>query len=252
MQQDNHRSRVQQEFSRTAASFGERTLGRFDHMGVVEFSGAEPGSIVMEVGGGTGNFLSLFETVASRLIVVDLTEAMLLEARRLHSGLDLLIGVGEAIPLRDGAVDLSTCAQMVHHVPDPVPLLKELGRVTRKHVLVVDQISTENDSETALMTESEILRDPSHSASRPPSVYRELLAEAGLEIVNEAIRENEDTFSSWMRADEFPAERVEAVRQFIEEHSGGMGMDWRLEDGEWHFTRRRIMLLARPFRSADG
>lgn len=246
MPQDNHRSRVQEEFSRTAASFGERTLGRFDHMGVVDFSRAEPGSAVMEVGGGTGNFLSLFATVVSKLIAVDLTEAMLLQARRLHPGLDLVIGEGEAIPLRDESVDLSTCAQMIHHVPDPVPLLMELGRVTRKHVLVVDQISTENASETSFMSESEVLRDPSHAASRPPSAYRSLLAAAGLEVIDEAIRENEDTFSSWMRADEFPAERVEAVRLFVEEHSGDMGMDWRMVDGEWRFTRRRIMLLARP------
>lgn len=246
MPQDNHRSRVQEEFSRTAASFGERTLGRFDHMGVVDFSRAEPGSVVMEVGAGTGNFLTLFAPVASKLIAVDLTEAMLVQARRLHPGLDLVIGEGEAIPLRDESVDLSSCAQMIHHVPNPVPLLKELGRVTRKHVLVVDQISTENASETSFMNESEVLRDPSHAASRPPSAYRSLLKEAGLELIDEAIRENEDTFSSWMRADEFPAERVEAVRLFIEEHSTGMGMDWRLEDGEWHFNRRRMMLLARP------
>lgn len=214
-------------------------------MGVVEFSRAEPGSVVMEVGAGTGNFLSLFAPVASKLIGVDLTEAMLLQARRLHSGLDLVIGEGEAIPFRDGAVDLSSCAQMVHHVPDPVALLKELGRVTRNHVLVVDQISTESLSETALMNESEVLRDPTHAASRPPSAYRALLAEAGLDVIDEAIRENEDTFRSWMRADEFPAERVEAVRQFVENHASEMGMNWRFENGEWHFTRRRIMLLAR-------
>ena len=246
MPSDGDRSTIQSEFTRTAKTFGKRTIGRFDHMGVVAFSRAESGSSICEVGAGTGNFLSLFSDVAGHLIAVDLTEAMLLEARRLHDRMDLVIGDGGGLPLRSSSIDLVACAQMLHHVGDPVPVLSEMARASRKHVVVVDQISTEEPSEIEAMNAIEMLRDPSHASSRPPSALRALLSAAGLDTVDEAIHETEDSFSKWMAADEFPQRRVDAVMGFVETRGAETGMGWTLQDGEWSFVRRRMMLLASP------
>jgi ubiquinone/menaquinone biosynthesis C-methylase UbiE len=241
-----HRDLLRTEFERVAATFARRTAGRFEDLDVVPFSGIEKGDLVVEVGAGTGNFLALFEEPASSLIAVDLTEGMLLEARRLHPQMVSVMADGAQLPLASRTVDLVSCAQMLHHVWEPLPLLKEMRRVVkpRGRVLIVDQVATERYEEAAMMNRLEIIRDPSHAASRPPSAMRTLIRAAGLEIVDEKISVGTQKMSEWMYPEEFPPERFQAVERFIEEHGSQTGMGFQREESDWSFTRRRMMLLA--------
>lgn len=245
---DTHRERVRAEFERVASTFGDRTRGRFDHMKVLEFSRVKRVNTVVEVGAGTGNFLALFRDVARRLVAVDVTPAMLADARKRYPGMGAAVIDGERLPFADGSIDLVTCAQMIHHVPEPVPLLREMARVTAAtgSMLVVDQVATEDPSEAEAMSRLELIRDPSHARSRPPSEYRKMLSEAGLDLLDEKIVERRETFSSWMPPHEFPEDRIAAVVEFIEEPGDETGLDFRKEGDEVTYLRRRIMLLARP------
>ncbi|MGH2813247.1 MAG: class I SAM-dependent methyltransferase [Actinomycetota bacterium] len=239
-----HRKALQEEFGRAAATFGIRTRGRFDHMGVVDFSRIAPGGSVAEIGAGTGNFLALFAETASRLVAIDLSSAMLSEARRLHSRLAVVAGEGRSLPLANASFDLVACAQMIHHVLDPTPLLREMARVAAGRVLVVDQVAEEDERAAAAMTELETLRDPSHAASRPPSAYRGLLSQAGLTLIGERIVEGRQRFTEWMWPEEFPEERFRAVREFIDTRGADTGMDFQKEGDDYLFARKRMMLLA--------
>ena len=240
-----HDSVIRTEFDRAAQHFVERTRGRFDHMDVVGFSRARPGDTVVEVGAGTGNFLTLFRDVAARLVAVDLTPAMLLEARR-HGVLHLLAGDGRRLPLRSGSVDLVTSAQALHHVQNPIAVVKEMRRVARPggRVLLVDQVATERFEEAAMMTELERVRDPSHAASRPPSAYRMIALAAGLEILDDRLVESEQRLSEWMWPGEFPEERIAAVSDLIEKIGLNTGMGFERDGDDWVFVCRRFMLLA--------
>ena len=242
-----HRASVRSEFERAAAAFAERTAGRFDQLGVVAFSRVREGGTVLEVGAGTGNFLALFQAVAGRLLAVDVTRGMLEQARRRHRGLQLVLADGARLPLRDGSVDLAASAQALHHMPDPIPVLRELGRVAagRGRVLIVDQVASEAPEEAAALHELEVVRDPSHAATRPPSELRRLLAAAGLRLLDERLTEQEQRLSNWMWPGEFPAERIDAVRDLIARRGGETDMGFReLDGGDYSFTRRRVMLLA--------
>ena len=238
---------VREEFTRSAATFAERTKGRFDHMDVVSFSRIKRGTTVMEVGAGTGNFLDLFRHRADRLIAVDVTEEMLRTAQSQFPMMDLVMGDGARLPFRSRSVDLTTCAQMLHHVYEPVPLLKEMRRVTADDgaVLVVDQAAPESYEQTAFMNQLEAIRDPSHAASRSPSALRVLLMSAGLEVVEEKVSTSTQTMSKWMAPGEFPEERFALVNDFIERFGPETGMGFRQEDGEWAFDRQRVMFLCR-------
>ena len=240
-----HDATVRAEFDRAAAHFAERTAGRFDHMDPVAFSRASEGDTVVEVGAGTGNFLALFAGVAGRRIAVDLTPAMLEQARR-HEGLDLVAGDGRRLPLRSASVDLVASAQALHHVHDPAAVVKEMRRVAKPggRVLLVDQVATERYEEALMMTELELARDPSHAMSRPPSAYRMMARAAGLEIVDERVAESEQRLSTWMWPGEFPEERIAAVSDLIEKIGAETGMDFERDGDDWIFTRRRLMLLA--------
>lgn len=247
MTRDPHSEAIRSEFRRTASVLSERTAGRYDDMDIVAFSRLTPGSSVLEVGVGTGVFLSLFGETAGLSIGVDLTDAMLERARERDPRLTLVLADGRRLPLASQSVDLATSAQTLHHVPDPLPFLTELRRVTREggHVLVVDQVATERYEEALTMNSLETLRDPSHASSRSPSTMRALLLTAGLEIVDERTVSTRSSFDSWMPATEFPRDRIGSVLDFIDRLGAETGMDFRHEGGGLSFERRRMAILAR-------
>jgi len=240
-----HGAAVRAEFERVAPTFGARTEGRFDPLDVVGFSGIEPGATVAEVGAGTGNFLALFDAMSVRSIAVDLTPAMLAQARERHPGLHLVVADGARLPLASGSVDLATSAQVFHHVFEPLPLLLEMRRIARVggRVLLVDQVATERFEEAVTMTDLETLRDPSHAVSRPPSALRAMFRSAGLEIVAEKIVSVQERLSAWVPPEEFPEERIAAVRRFIQARGDRTGMGFERAGDDYIFTRRRMMVL---------
>jgi ubiquinone/menaquinone biosynthesis C-methylase UbiE len=239
------RRTVQQEFERTARSFAARTRNRFDALDVPGFARLQVGETVLEVGAGTGNFLAKFEG-AGRRLGVDLTWAMLEQARATHPGLLLIQGDGASLPLKTKSVDIASCAQMLHHVWEPVPLIKEMRRVMSDYgrLLIVDQAATEKYEESLAMTRLETIRDPSHAVSRPPSAYRTIVQAAHLQVIDEKVVEVRERFSEWTSPEEFPPDRLRRLEEFIETNGRDTGMMFERTDGEWWFTRRRIMLLA--------
>ena len=246
MSDPSSRRAVRAEFERAAEGFAERTSGRFDGLGAVAFSLIHPGATVLEVGAGTGNFLALFEGVASRRLAVDLTPGMLQVARRRHPGLELVAADGAQLPFNEKSIDLACSAQALHHISRPVPVLMEMRRVLTPggRVLVVDQVAPERLEEARARNELDTIRDPTHAASRPPSAIRTVLQAAGLTIVDERIVESEGRLSQWMWAGEFPPKRIAAVRRFIEERGAETGMGFQPDGEDWTFRRSRMMILA--------
>ena len=45
---------------------------------------------------------------------------------------------GKSLPFEDGAYDVVILADVLHHDPDPVALMKECGRVAKRFVIVKD------------------------------------------------------------------------------------------------------------------
>ncbi|HEY8491117.1 MAG TPA: methyltransferase domain-containing protein [Dehalococcoidia bacterium] len=81
--------------------------------------------------------------VEARVLASDVSGQVLAEARALTAGepaIDLLRHEGTRIPLAAGAVDVATCCLALHHFgPEAaVALLRELGRVARRGVIVCD------------------------------------------------------------------------------------------------------------------
>jgi ubiquinone/menaquinone biosynthesis C-methylase UbiE len=248
MSERDHASVVREEFERAASGFARRTAGRFDHLDVVAFSCAGEGGSVIEVGAGTGNFLSLFAATAGRLVATDLTPGMLRVARERNPSMGIVCGDGRRLPFPDTTFDLVTSAHAMHHIPEPVAVLREMARIVRPdgHVLVVDLAAPDEPEAAARADEVMTIRDPSHARSLTTGDMRSALEESGLAVVDDRIVDRRGLVSNWMWPGEFPEERIAAVRAFVEKRWREIGMDLQPEGDDFTYLDRRQMWLARP------
>ena len=105
---------------------------------MMQRSAVTSGDAVLDVGCGPGS--DLFDIVervgpAGRLVGLDASEVMIVEARRRakERGLPVTFEVGEAtaLPFPDGTFDVCRAARLLEHLADPAAALSELVRVTR-------------------------------------------------------------------------------------------------------------------------
>ena len=113
----------------------EQYFDYLDHMSVH----GQDGGVVLDYGCGPGHDLVGFVEYSkpSRLIGIDVSPASLSEARdrlALHGARPDLVRIDEStaqLPLLDASVDYIHCSGVLHHVPDPLAVLREFRRVLR-------------------------------------------------------------------------------------------------------------------------
>jgi len=132
------RERSREFFDRAAASWDagrSELLGR--EAGSLALAGLVPrGSLVLDLGTGTGGLLPLFGRHLERVVAVDLSRGMLAKAQdrvrdsRIDS-VELVRGDVESLPVATGSVDGVVANMILHHLPEPARLFDEMSRVLR-------------------------------------------------------------------------------------------------------------------------
>ena len=98
------------------------------------------GATVLDFGAGTGWFARYLTQLGCRVLLLDVSETALAKARELYERLpiigdrpspEFLPFDGRTIPLPDASVDRVISFHAFHHVPYPVAIIEELGRVLR-------------------------------------------------------------------------------------------------------------------------
>ncbi len=105
--------------------------------------------VVADLGCGTGNAAEHIAPYVEQVIAVDQSETMLAAAqKRLHGArnVEYRVGTLEALPLADESVDAVTCLLVLHHVEEPVRVLREMHRVLRTYrggglAVIVDMVA---------------------------------------------------------------------------------------------------------------
>jgi len=182
-----HSELIREQFTRqavpfaTAPSIKDEAALRL----IVEFSDAGPDDTVLDIACGPGLVVCAFARIVRHATGIDLTPAMLDQARAHAAGqgvTNVTWRQGDVLPLpwSDAAFTLVTARFAFHHFLDPLAVLREMARVCAPGgtVMVVD--SAPAAAKAAAFNRMETLRDPSHVRSLPVVEHVELFRRVGL------------------------------------------------------------------------
>ncbi len=140
---------------------------------------------VLDIACGPGILTCALAAKVKHTTGIDLTPAMIEQARRLEAEQDLanltwIEGDVTHLPFEDASFTLVTCRYAFHHFQDPLAVLNEMKRVCREagRILVVDTAPA--GAKADAFNQMEKLRDNSHVRALPVEEMLDLFAQAGL------------------------------------------------------------------------
>ncbi len=182
-----HNDRIVEQFTRWARPFSELPVhAEAEGMArTLAAAGIGPDMKVLDVACGPGIVACAAAQRAAHVTGIDLTPAMIAQARERQeslrlSNLDWRVSDAMKLPFAEGAFDVVLTRYSFHHMPDPLPVLREMKRVCRRggRVVVID--ATPTPETQAAYDRMETLRDPSHASALTLDQLRAVGREAGL------------------------------------------------------------------------
>jgi ubiquinone/menaquinone biosynthesis C-methylase UbiE len=214
---------------------------------------------VLDIATGPGYIAEAFARAAREAIGVDLTEAMLSIARertQQHGVTNVSFRIGDAqnLPFGSEEFEIVVSRLALHHVQNPLQVLREMTRVTRcgGTVLIEDIFASEHAEHAAYQDRWETLRDLSHVRVIPLSELLRLFRDAGLET--DSVSTHDDLtpeVERWLVTTQTHPDRAVEVRRLLEEdrlHDLSGTLPFRDAAGKLHFHARTAILAGRKFR----
>jgi ubiquinone/menaquinone biosynthesis C-methylase UbiE len=232
MPMDAHKSRILDQFTRQAEPFAQsqaiRNQAALKH--IVAQSQAGPDDTSLDVACGPGLLACAFAHVVRQAAGIDLTPAMLDQARQAQleqslANVSWQQGDVNALPYPDAHFSIVSSRYVFHHLPEPLVVLKEMGRVCkpRGRVVVADMVPS--PERAAALNAEELLRDPSHARALTESEFKSLFAQAGLpEPVVSYYRVESEMEDLLSRSFPNPGD-ADRVRQMFEESLADNALD---------------------------
>jgi ubiquinone/menaquinone biosynthesis C-methylase UbiE len=189
---DRHRSLILDQFTKQAVPFTQ-LHARDDaaiHQLLIETAGISSADHVLDVACGPGLVACEVARIASHVTGIDLTPAMIEQARERQQKLGLTnlswkIGSALPLPYPDASFSSVITRYSFHHFTDPGAVFAELMRVCRSggRVTVADVFTRSHEQATAY-DQLEKWRDPSHTHALRLDEFRDLFS--GLPDVRQA------------------------------------------------------------------
>jgi len=185
MSGNQHTEEILDQFTRQAAQFAESATARNEDLlrTILRMAAPQPQESMLDVACGPGMLACAFAPHVRHATGIDLTPAMLDQARAAQqkqglANLSWDCGDVTALPYPDGSFDIVTCRYAFHHFPNPLAVLREMRRVCAPggRVVVID--SAPSAEKAAAFNAMEKLRDPSHTRALPPEELAALYKDA--------------------------------------------------------------------------
>jgi ubiquinone/menaquinone biosynthesis C-methylase UbiE len=97
---------------------------------------APAGSTLADIGVGEGLALARIRPEGTIVVGIEYRADKIRCARDQIDGLRAVVGDAGMLPLRDGAVPLTTCIEVLEHLTDPEPAVAELARVAQRGCVI--------------------------------------------------------------------------------------------------------------------
>ena len=184
---DSHQSRILDQFTRQAVPFSQSpSVSNQEALNlIVRSAGARPEDTVLDVACGPGLLVCAFARVVRHATGIDITPAMLEQARRAQqeqgfTNVSWQQGDVTRLPYPDEHFSIVSSRFVFHHLEEPLVVLQEMKRVCRPGGRVVVADMAPAPEKAAALDEEERLRDPSHVRALPEAELLALFATAGL------------------------------------------------------------------------
>jgi len=218
---------------------------------LVEAAAPRPDDRAIDLGAGAGHATLALAPRVAQVTAIDPTPEMLAVAARLAAergigNVEFVEATAEALPFADATFDVAVSRFSIHHWPDPPAALREVARVLRSRgrVVLVDLVAPEATHLDSFLNAVEVLRDPTHGRSLPPSGWEAALAGAGLAggIVREW-RFRHDT-EDWLGRTAPAPWRAEAVRRLLREAPSAARAAFEIAPDGSGFTVGAVVIAA--------
>ena len=182
-----HNQKIVEQFTRWAKPFAELPVhSEADGMArTLAAARIDRGMTVLDVACGPGIVACAAASKAARVTGVDLTPAMIEQARERQrsqnlTNLDWHVGDATQLPFPDATFDVVLTRYSFHHMTTPLAALREMKRVCRKNGRVVVIDATPSPETQAAYDRMELLRDGSHVSALTLEQLRSIGREVGL------------------------------------------------------------------------
>jgi ubiquinone/menaquinone biosynthesis C-methylase UbiE len=222
-----HRSKVLQQFTKVADAFA--SAPQFTDVETLELlvSATQPTrqEESLDVACGAGVVATYFAVKVRHATGIDLTPAMLGKARdrQAAAGLNNLtwdLGDVSSMAYADNSFAIVTSRYAIHHMSEPLEVLKEMVRVCRPAGrIAISDISLPDDKEdAATFNRIERLNDPSHARALTQAEWTALFLAAGLNPPVVTRYQIEFPLLRMLKASGVSDEQAQAIDRVVREH----------------------------------
>lgn len=254
MADPNHQGLILDQFTRQATLFSTAApITNEDALRMIIVAARPgPGDTVLDVACGGGIVVCAFAPHVQRATGIDVTPAMLEQARQLAADKALTNvawrqGDVSALPYTDASFTIVVTRFAFHHFTDPLAVLREMVRVCapQGRIIVVDTCSSEDRAKAAEFNRLERLRDPSHARNLTLAELKGLFAEVGLPEPQESFYELRDEVRNLLaRSFPNPGDDAKIIEMFKASASDDrLGIPVRL-DGDKIYYAYPVTILA--------
>ncbi len=237
-----HQRLILDQFTRQAVPFSQ--MQNHSPELLLAVSGAGPEDTVLDVACGPGLMACAFARVARHVTGIDLTPAMIDQARVMQqsdglTNLTWQVGDVQRLPFADASFSLVFTRYSFHHLLDPKAVLAEMVRVCSPggRVVVVD-VFTSSPEQAEAYDRMERLRDPSHVRALALDELTALVTQAGLQEVRTQLYKHEVELEQVLQRSFPNPGDADTIRQMFTEDLGvnRLGVGAHLREGSIHYA----------------